>query len=441
MNTKTLNIKSQNLKTLCVDPAPGDSKIQDVDLECPNLENLSLGIETYLQDVDFLKNLNLKNLSFGEPYQKTTYNDMLLTFEEKEKSIGVLDSNLNNSYYGTFGVTFIDDLNGLKGSSSLEALCIAPINRVNSDEFFDIVKSLPNLKEIRGLASNNAMLYSDELISYCEQNNISHPFNEKSKEIKNEITRIANEITTPEMSDIEKIKSITKYVVEHMEYDFETSYKDTSGEDAIKKTWGEKLYYSLRDGYGVCDGYEALTHALLQAANVNAYRQNNTAHTWELVQIGDNYYQLDTTKLDYLLDQTKTQNIEASEKEYIKQFIKDHPNGYDIINDNDPAPFLLVTPESPSYQDAYISPEDIKAFRKNKISEFCNSITTGILDYMACIKPIYFITDSKVPVPHFNSRKFLNKILKTRSVDDLSVLKTPALKPKSKEFDRRKIKI
>ena len=62
------------------------------------------------------------------------------------------------------------------------------------------------------------MLYSDELVLYCEEHNIKHPFNEKSKEIRNEISRIIDEIITPDMSDKEKIKTIGTAYLNIMEY-------------------------------------------------------------------------------------------------------------------------------------------------------------------------------------------------------------------------------
>ena len=201
INTETVNLKSESLKSLIIDAMTTNPKIHNLNLKCPNLETLEAGSGTYLQNVDFLKELpNLKNLSFGDFSFKTAYNDMLLSFEEKEKSVGELSEDLNNKYYSTAVYTIICDLRGMEGSN-IETLSITALNCISSEDLFKVVKTLPNLKEIKGQACNNAMLYSDELVTYCEQHNIKHPFNEKSKEIRTEISRIISEIITPEMTD------------------------------------------------------------------------------------------------------------------------------------------------------------------------------------------------------------------------------------------------
>ena len=423
INTETVNLKSESLKSLIIDAMTTNPKIHNLNLKCPNLETLEAGSGTYLQNVDFLKELpNLKNLSFGDFSFKTAYNDMLLSFEEKEKSVGELSEDLNNKYYSTAVYTIICDLRGMEGSN-IETLSITALNCISSEDLFKVVKTLPNLKEIKGQACNNAMLYSDELVTYCEQHNIKHPFNEKSKEIRTEISRIISEIITPEMTDRDKIKAITGYVINNMEYNYEAAFSDTSKEDTIKKTWGEKLYYSLFENYGVCDGYEALTHALLQEAGIECFKQNGSAHTWELIKLDGQYYQIDTTKLDGLLDVIDEGNIEEIKSDYAKQFAEEHSEGYDIQDIDDSVPFYMAEKGDPDYQESFLSPENADIKQKSIIEKIYDSIIKGVLGCALCIKPAYAVDQSNASIPILRTDKILDKMNGGWSMEDLETLK------------------
>ena len=423
INTETVNLKSESLKSLIIDAMTTNPKIHNLNLKCPNLETLEAGSGTYLQNVDFLKELpNLKNLSFGDFSFKTAYNDMLLSFEEKEKSVGELSEDLNNKYYSTAVYTIICDLRGMEGSN-IETLSITALNCISSEDLFKVVKTLPNLKEIKGQACNNAMLYSDELVTYCEQHNIKHPFNEKSKEIRTEISRIISEIITPEMTDRDKIKAITGYVINNMEYNYEAAFSDTSKEDTIKKTWGEKLYHSLFENYGVCDGYEALTHALLQEAGIECFKQNGSAHTWELIKLDGQYYQIDTTKLDGLLDVIDEGNIEEIKSDYAKQFAEEHSEGYDIQDIDDSVPFYMAEKGDPDYQESFLSPENADIKQKSIIEKIYGSIIKGVLGCASCIKQAYAVDQSNASIPILRTDQILDKMNGGWSMEDLETLK------------------
>ena len=422
-NAEQFNLKSESLKSLIIECEGINSKIHNVNLECPNLETLEVGSGTYLQNVDFLKDLpKLKNFSFGDFSFKSLYNDMLLSFDGKEQSVGELSEDLNNQYYTTAEYTIINDLSGLEGSN-IETLSITALNCISSEDLLKVVKTLPNLKEIKGLACNNAMLYSDELVAYCEQNNIKHPFNEKSKEIRAEISRIISEIITPEMTDRDKIKAITKYVINSLEYNYEVAFSDTSQKDAIKQTWGEKLYYSLFENLGVCDGYEALTHALLQEAGIECFKQNGDAHTWELIKLGDQYYQLDTTKLDGLFKAIDENTIEEINSSFARQFAEEHSKGYDIQDINESVPFYMAKQGDPDYQESFLSPENADIKPKSIIEKIYDSITKGFLGCASCLKPIYVGNQFDTSIPILRNDIILDRLSGNWLMEDLETLK------------------
>ena len=295
---------------------------------CPNLQILTIGSNSPLEKLEGIPN-KLRVLSFGKNYMDST--SIRKSFSEKEMmaqipysmdDVGVNVSSSSNMY--------IQDLSAIEGIETLEILDITTLNRMTSENLLKTVKTLPNLKKIVGLEVNNSIMYSDELVKYCDENGIEHPFTEKSKMIKEEISRITSEIITPEMTDEEKVESITRFVIDHMEYTKEALDMGNLTEDLLIKTWGENLYYSLFEGQGVCDGYEKLTHALLQEAGVNSYALTSDIHTWELVEINGQYYVLDTTRLDsYLEKNNKTiDDVKPGAMYYLNDLDYDYPNEY-----------------------------------------------------------------------------------------------------------------
>jgi len=147
--------------------------------------------------------------------------------------------------------SFISDLSGIQGSG-IEILNISFLKSTSSDMLLDTVKSLPNLKQIIGFEINNASMCSEELVEYCEKNGIKHPFTEKSLDIKHKIMEIVSNVLTEDMSEEEKMKALSEYIINHMEYDSDLISNPEDSPEKIKKGWGECLYYSVIEGQGIC---------------------------------------------------------------------------------------------------------------------------------------------------------------------------------------------
>ena len=198
---------------------------------CPNLQVLTIGSNSPLEKLEGIPN-KLRVLSFGKNYMDST--SIRKSFSEKEMmaqipysmdDVGINVSSSSNMY--------IQDLSAIEGIETLEILDITTLNRMTSEDLLKTVKTLPNLKKIVGLEVNNSIMYSDELVKYCDENGIEHPFTEKSKMIKEEISRITSEIITPEMTDEEKVESITRFVIDHIHkgaIDFVVDLLDSFGD-------------------------------------------------------------------------------------------------------------------------------------------------------------------------------------------------------------------
>ena len=163
---------------------------------------------------------------------------------------------------------------------------------------------------------------SQELIDYCEEHSIKQPFTEKSMEIKKELRRIVEEYTTPEMSEEEKIKELSKYIINLVSYNFEYANSEQyilsdeeKYKDMIRRGWWESLWYTLMEGDGLCAGYSEVALDLFTESGIYAYKLETVGHAFNMVKIGEDYYQIDLTNLDYYLDV-----IEKSVEEYDFEF-------------------------------------------------------------------------------------------------------------------------
>lgn len=93
-------------------------------------------------------------------------------------------------------------------------------------------------------------------------------------------------------TDYEKVKIIYDYICKNVTYDYET-LNDPSY--CLKYT----AYAALFDGKAVCQGYASLFYRLLMESGVNSRIISGTSqgknHAWNIVQIGDRYYNADST--------------------------------------------------------------------------------------------------------------------------------------------------
>lgn len=169
--------------------------------------------------------------------------------------------------------------------------------------------------------------------------------------VKNSIEDLAAYLTVPAKNDVEKVRSIYRWITENIVYDIEGyrtgHYGDLSPENVLKS------------GYSVCSGYTSLFGKLADAAGIEVVEINGwgkgigyeagdpingpTNHAWNAVRIGDGWYLIDSTWGAGSSD--GIQFIRQFEEHYFltppEQFIFDHLP-------EDPSWQLLETPLSES---------------------------------------------------------------------------------------------
>ena len=196
------------------------SKEYDFDFtECQNLKIFSMGNLTEFETLEGLRGLkDIEVVNFGY-IPSGLIQDSNNTFDTM-RELCKKPYDLENDRISKPNNSFIHDISAIQGSN-VKVLNISGLYALSSEKLYETARNLPELEEIVGLELNNAEMCSKELIDYCEEHSIKQPFTEKSMEIKKELRRIVEEYTTPEMSQEEKIKELSKYIINLVSYNFE----------------------------------------------------------------------------------------------------------------------------------------------------------------------------------------------------------------------------
>jgi len=109
----------------------------------------------------------------------------------------------------------------------------------------------------------------------------------KEKKVDHYVEAFANQYITKNMTDFDRAKVINDYVVQLATYTEQGS------------TEGQSVFELINEETAVCQAYALLTYRLLVAADLDAkyvygYSEDQL-HAWNLVQVNDNWYHLDTT--------------------------------------------------------------------------------------------------------------------------------------------------
>lgn len=95
----------------------------------------------------------------------------------------------------------------------------------------------------------------------------------------------------PEMEDYEKVKRVWDYMAAHISYD-----RDHLEDENYKRKY--TAYAALMDRTAVCQGYANLMYRLmlelgLDCRLINGVTDDGNGHAWNIVKLGDVYYNLD----------------------------------------------------------------------------------------------------------------------------------------------------
>ncbi|MCD8013634.1 MAG: leucine-rich repeat protein, partial [Lachnospiraceae bacterium] len=113
-------------------------------------------------------------------------------------------------------------------------------------------------------------------------------------------------------TDYEKISAIYEYICKNVTYDYD-NLEDNSY--LLKYT----AYAALINGTSVCQGYAALLYRMMLMAGIDARLISGTGngggHAWNIVQLGDDYYNVDAT---WDATATRTALVPLSYKYYLR---------------------------------------------------------------------------------------------------------------------------
>lgn len=273
-----------NIHTLCIDNSNCtyedwdflSIQLNNIDFKnFKNLENVCLTLYLYGSPITFdednfkfLKDIpNLKQLNIISNWIDR---DFLESFDKLEElSVFSTCNNLNIDYKKLKNLKKLD-------FSFLEPYSLA-VNLTKEDlEYFD--------------SKGIEVIFDDD--SYCS----------KIIDIDDKLNSILDEIDIQDTdSDKEKLRKISLYIVDNLEYDKDISKKleqneDTGSDDFYKDGF---LYGALEKESQICGNYSALLHALGNRSGLEIYDVGSLEHAWNMVRIDEEYYIVDLTFVDY----------------------------------------------------------------------------------------------------------------------------------------------
>ena len=126
----------------------------------------------------------------------------------------------------------------------------------------------------------------------------------KAKKLEKKANQIIKKIIKLNMTDEQKITAITTYMNKHCKYvsDEYCEYINCINNKKISTLERMQKYSYLFSAYGVlcqgkstCDGYSRAFNLLARKAGIPSIQVINGGHAWNVYQIGNNYYEIDTT--------------------------------------------------------------------------------------------------------------------------------------------------
>lgn len=277
--------------------------------------------------IDNCKNLRVLDIDLSkcsyEEWNQIVYDLEKIDFSKFDK----LESVYVYSYFDGAANTFNEENFGfLKKIPNLTKLTILS-NWIDTDflESFDNIEELSlysscanmnidysklsNLKKIDLSGFENytlAIELTNSDLEYFDNNGIEVVLENESDrskiiEINNKLDSMLNEIgINSNDTDIEKLRKISLYVIDNLEYDWDVAMclEDEMDVDPVHFYQDGFLYGALEENSQVCGNYSALLHALGKRAGLEVYDVSSEDHAWNMVKLNDEYYVVDLTYID-----------------------------------------------------------------------------------------------------------------------------------------------
>lgn len=232
---------------------------------------------------DILRNINLKDSNIESlGFNSSAVGDYVINYLPKSLR-----------YLSFRNCSFISDLSKLPSvCPNIEEL---DLNLMSSLTDLNFLYEMPNLKRVE---IKESTCITTELLDYLKNKGIKNNLGLIDVANSTKIDQILKEIIKPNMSDSEKIKAITLYVINNMDYNI----NDSNNSNKLPLT------YSLSQQKGVCTGYAYLTNVLLNKVGIKSYKVINDDHAWNMINLDGKYYYLDPTNIKnkeiykYILD-------------------------------------------------------------------------------------------------------------------------------------------
>lgn len=288
-------------------------------VEVTDLDNIAkLNNLINLKEI-YIKNVNIEDISFLNSLKKLEkvsiyYSKVNL---EKLNNATIKEMNIINSYVINDNFSslansnlkildlqgsYITSIYTLKNVISIEELTLSSITNLRS--LVPITK-LPKLQSLN--ISGQEDLVNDDVLNFIRKNNITGTNYDETQymylngeELSYNLDKIIEELNLDELSDIDKIKEITLYVVDNIKYDEECGVNNKCEYNDINFN---TLLKSL-SGSGVCYHYAILTNELLNRVGiksylVSGYTKAGLGHEWINIYLDDKWYGLDPTWIDF----------------------------------------------------------------------------------------------------------------------------------------------
>lgn len=188
----------------------------------------------------------------------------------------------------------LHDISGIKNTDKIEWLDIEN----NSIDSIDLSK-YPSLENLR--IEGNYNLYTEDLVKYCESKNIFLDITMNDVNNVEVIKGYLNQLDIADKSDLEKERTIYKFVLDHMEYD-----KKALKNDNLAYKYNDEVLESAISGKGVCTNYCALFNVMCELSGINSFEVDGYLkstfsggpHAWNMVEIDGQYLFCDPTNSD-----------------------------------------------------------------------------------------------------------------------------------------------
>ena len=353
-----INVKAENINLNDIkDNFEYITYVEITDLE--NIDNIKKLVN--LKEI-YIKNVNVEDISFINDLTKLEkisiyYSKVDLSKINRTslKELDIIRSYVVNDDFSRLAYSNLKklDLEGsyvtsiytLKNAISLEELSLSSISNLRS---LDVITYLPKIKILNINGSED--LVNDTVLDYIKKNNIIGDNYDETKymylngeEITKELDKIITDLKLDKLSDREKIKKITLYVVNNLNYDDDCGI---NGKCEYNDINFNSLLKSL-SGNGICYHYAILTNELLNRVGIKSYlvsgfNKKGLAHEWLNIYLDGKWYGLDPTWIDSYNLNSKLQNTGKCSYFMIElnkdnTFVKDHIE--DVL------PMNIVDPE------------------------------------------------------------------------------------------------